>query len=40
MDAFKAIGGYDDTFSHNEDAELDNRLTDAGFRIFLTARSK
>jgi succinoglycan biosynthesis protein ExoA len=37
MDAFKAIGGYDDTFSHNEDAELDNRLTDAGFRIFLTA---
>ena len=39
-DAFRAIGGYDETFSHNEDAELDNRLTDAGFRIFLTGDAK
>jgi succinoglycan biosynthesis protein ExoA len=37
MDAFKAIGGYDETFSHNEDAEFDNRLIGAGFNIFLTA---
>jgi succinoglycan biosynthesis protein ExoA len=37
MDAFKAIGGYDESFSHNEDAEFDNRLVDAGFSIFLTA---
>jgi len=36
IDAFKAIGGYDETFSHNEDAELDNRLTDNGSRIYLT----
>jgi succinoglycan biosynthesis protein ExoA len=25
--AFRAVGGYDETFSHNEDAELDARLT-------------
>lgn len=37
IDAFKAVGGYDETFSHNEDAELDNRLTEVGFRIFLTS---
>jgi succinoglycan biosynthesis protein ExoA len=34
--AFKAVGGYDETFSHNEDAELDARLTENGFRIYLT----
>jgi len=33
--AFKAVEGYDESFSHNEDAELDNRLGEAGFRIFL-----
>lgn len=34
--AFQAVGGYDETFSHNEDAELDLRLTGGGFRIWLT----
>jgi succinoglycan biosynthesis protein ExoA len=34
--AFKAVGGYDEAFSHNEDAELDVRLTKGGFRIYLT----
>jgi succinoglycan biosynthesis protein ExoA len=34
--AFNAAGGYDETFSHNEDAELDNRLTANGSHIFLT----
>jgi succinoglycan biosynthesis protein ExoA len=34
--AFRAIGGYDATFSHNEDAELDLRLVGAGGRIWLT----
>ncbi|CCE00260.1 glycosyltransferase family 2 protein [Bradyrhizobium sp. STM 3809] len=33
--AFRAVGGYDETFSHNEDAELDWRLKQAGFRIYL-----
>ncbi|MEM8651440.1 MAG: glycosyltransferase family 2 protein [Pseudomonadota bacterium] len=28
-------GGYDETFSHNEDAELDCRLTAGGCRIYL-----
>jgi succinoglycan biosynthesis protein ExoA len=36
IDAFKAVGGYDETFTHNEDAELDARLIDHGFHIFLT----
>jgi succinoglycan biosynthesis protein ExoA len=33
---FTAIGGYDETASHNEDAELDIRLVRAGHRIWLT----
>jgi succinoglycan biosynthesis protein ExoA len=36
IEAFRTIGGYDETFSHNEDAELDNRLTSDGWRIYLT----
>lgn len=40
LDAFRAVGGYDDSFSHNEDAELDLRLTQAGHRIWLTARTR
>jgi succinoglycan biosynthesis protein ExoA len=35
LEAFVAIGGYDEGFSHNEDAELDARLTRAGGRIWL-----
>lgn len=34
--AFEAAGGYDETFSHNEDAEFDLRLTRQGGRIWLT----
>ena len=34
---FLQIGGYDETFSHNEDAEFDTRLRKAGGRIFLDA---
>jgi succinoglycan biosynthesis protein ExoA len=36
IDAFRAVAGYDESFSHNEDAELDIRLIDNGFRIYLT----
>ncbi|WP_062228074.1 glycosyltransferase family 2 protein [Aureimonas frigidaquae] len=36
IDAFKAVGGYDESFSHNEDAELDHRLRMAGKRIWMT----
>lgn len=32
---FQAIGGYDETFSHNEDAELDERARRAGGRIWM-----
>lgn len=37
LDWFRRIGGYDPTFSHNEDAEYDRRLTEAGGRIWLDA---
>ena len=36
IEAFKQVGGYDESFTHNEDAELDCRLTAAGFRIWMT----
>jgi succinoglycan biosynthesis protein ExoA len=39
-DAFEAIGGYDESFSHNEDAELDLRLTQEGAKIWLTDRTR
>lgn len=38
--AFRAVGGYDEGFSHNEDAELDRRLTAAGHRIWLTGQTR
>ncbi|WCR10722.1 glycosyltransferase family 2 protein [Paracoccus stylophorae] len=34
---FRKLGGYDAAFSHNEDAELDHRITQAGGRIWLAA---
>lgn len=34
-DAFLALGGYDESFTHNEDAEFDVRLVRSGRRIFL-----
>jgi succinoglycan biosynthesis protein ExoA len=35
-EAFERAGGYDESFSHNEDAELDLRLMQQGARIWLT----
>ncbi len=37
LDSFRRIGGYDGTFTHNEDAEYDVRLARAGGRIWLDA---
>ncbi|SMO91236.1 glycosyltransferase family 2 protein [Paracoccus laeviglucosivorans] len=37
LDWFHRVGGYDASFSHNEDAELDHRLRKAGGRIWLAA---
>lgn len=34
---FRRIGGYDATFSHNEDAEYDHRLGLAGGKVWLDA---
>lgn len=39
VDAFRAVGGYDETFQTNEDAELDTRLRQAGYLIWLTVRT-
>ena len=33
--SFLRVGGYDETFSHNEDAEYDHRVALAGGRIWL-----
>lgn len=33
--AFLSVGGYDEGFTHNEDAELDVRLSNAGAKIWL-----
>lgn len=33
--AFRAAGGYDETYTHNEDAEFDARLTAQGGKILL-----
>lgn len=35
--SFRAAGGYDPTFSHNEDAELDCRIGELGGRVWLDA---
>jgi succinoglycan biosynthesis protein ExoA len=40
ISAFEAVGGYDETFSHNEDAELDYRLKKAGFGIWMTDKTR
>ncbi len=37
---FRKVGGYDPEFSHNEDAELDHRLTSAGGRIWLESGAR
>lgn len=37
LELFSKIGGYDATFSHNEDAEFDRRLGKEGGRIWLDA---
>jgi succinoglycan biosynthesis protein ExoA len=37
--AFRAVGGYDDSFAANEDAELDYRLRAAGYRIWMTDKT-
>ena len=39
IDAFRSVGGYDQTFRFNEDAELDYRLRQAGGTIWLTDRT-
>lgn len=38
LDTFRAVGGYEPTQSHNEDAELDHRLRSAGHRIWLSGK--
>lgn len=34
-DFFLSIGGYDESFTHNEDAELDHRAIQAGGRVWM-----
>lgn len=37
LTAFRALGGYDESFSHNEEAELDLRFARSGARLWLAA---
>jgi succinoglycan biosynthesis protein ExoA len=37
--AFREVGGYDESFSHNEDAELDFRLRASDYRIWMTDKT-
>jgi len=37
--AFQNVGGYDETFTHNEDAELDMRLNQKDYKIWLTSKT-
>jgi succinoglycan biosynthesis protein ExoA len=37
METFKRVGGYDETFTHNEDAEFDCRQRAVGARLYLDA---
>ncbi|MGI9218220.1 MAG: glycosyltransferase family 2 protein [Hydrogenophaga sp.] len=37
LDSFRRAGGYDESFTHNEDAELDCRQRALGSRIYLDA---
>ena len=37
LDAFRKVGGYNETYSHNEDAELDCRINRLSMRVWLDA---
>nr|WP_303649537.1 glycosyltransferase family 2 protein [Asticcacaulis machinosus] len=37
--AFREVGGYDESFAHNEDAELDFRLRKIGYYIWMTPKT-
>lgn len=37
LEMFRRIGGYDESFSHNEDAEYDHRVAETGGRIYMDA---
>jgi len=38
--AFRDVGSYDESFSHNEDAEFDHRLRQAGYRIWMSGSTR
>ena len=40
FETFRALGGYDETFTHNEDAEYDHRVCQSGARIYLDADTR
>lgn len=40
LEKFLSVGGYEETFSHNEDAEFDCRLNASGGRVYLDAGNR
>jgi succinoglycan biosynthesis protein ExoA len=39
LEHFRRVEGYDETFSHNEDFELDHRMREAGGKIWLACEA-
>ncbi|GAL11912.1 hypothetical protein JCM19233_2902 [Vibrio astriarenae] len=39
IQAYQQVGGYDESFSHNEDAELDARIINHGGKIWQSAET-
>ena len=37
---YRELGGYDENFSHNEDAEYDYRVVQAGYKVYMDAESR
>ncbi len=40
LKVYRELGGYDEVFSHNEDAEYDHRVVQAGHKIYIDADSR
>ncbi|MFC7290029.1 glycosyltransferase family 2 protein [Hirschia litorea] len=40
LEVFRSLGGYDENFSHNEDAEYDHRVNEAGHKVYMYAEGR
>ncbi len=40
LEVFRSLGGYDENFSHNEDAEYDHRVNAAGHKVYMYSEGR